>query len=213
MSSSKNDPCEEASVTSQEAAWITGLSAKTINATIDRGEVKPLKAVRRRGFTSRRLGTAELVYLLVRKKASRSLSPQARRELYAKLNQQRHEAEPLGDAEVELAGGLVRVEVKRVRNEVAQRWAALQDAAEMVVSDPEIRDGEPVLRGTRVPVYLIADLAAQGADIRELLEDYPSLDAEMIQTAVAYAETNPRRGRPSKAPWRDRPGAGRRRGR
>lgn len=213
MSSSKSRTPEEASVTSQEAAWITGLSAKTINATIDRGEVKPLKAERRRGFVSRRLGTAELVYLLVRKKASRSLSPQARRELYAKLTQQRHGADPLGDAEVELAGGLVRVEVKRVRNEVAQRWAALRGAANLVVSDPEIRGGEPVLRGTRVPVYLIADLVAQGADSSELLEDYPSLNAEMIQAALSYAETNPRRGRPSKVPWRDRPSAGRRRGR
>lgn len=213
MSNTKNDPTEEACVTSQEAAWITGLSAKTINATIDRGEVRPLKTVRIRGVTSRRLGAAEVVYLIVRKKAGRALSAHARKELYAKLAQRRQQQNSQADVEIRLAGGLIRVEIRQARIEMAQRWAALQDAAEMVVSDPEIRDGEPVLRGTRVPVYLIADLAAQGADIRELLEDYPSLDAEMIQAAVAYAETNPRRGRPSKAPWRDRPSAAQRRGR
>lgn len=200
----------EHTVTPQEAAWITGLSAKTINATIDRGEVRPVRAVRRRGVSSRKLGAAEVVYLLVRKNAGRSLSPQARRELYTKLVQQRRGAASSPDAEIELAGGLVRVEVKQASDEIARRWAALRDAAELVVSDPEIRGGEPVLQGTRVPVYVIADLAAQGAETRELLEDFPSLDAEMIQAALAYAETNPRRGRPAKAPWRDSPSAGRR---
>jgi uncharacterized protein (DUF433 family) len=213
MSNTKNHPAEEASVTSQEAAWITGLSARTINATIDRGEVRPVGVARRRGVTSRKLGAAEVVYLIVRKRVGRSLSPQARRELYAKLLEQRRAAGDSPDADIELAGGLVRVEVKQAADEMAERWAALQDAAELVVSDPEIRGGDPVLRGTRVPVYVIADLVAQGADTRELLEDYPSLDTEMIQAALAYAETNPRRGRPAKAPWRDRPSARRRRGR
>jgi uncharacterized protein (DUF433 family) len=48
---------------------------------------------------------------------------------------------------------------------------------------------------------MIADLVKQGAGLREILEDYPSLDAQMIQAALAYAQTNPKRGRPSKAPW------------
>jgi uncharacterized protein (DUF433 family) len=209
MTRSKNRPREEVSVTSQEAAWITGLSAKTINATIDRGEVKPLKAARRRGVTSRRLGGAELVYLMMRRRASRSLSVHARKELYAKLAERR-DTDPMSDVEVQLAGGLVRVEVRRARREVAQRLAALQYAAEMVVSDPAIRGGDPVLRGTRVPVYVIADLIAQGAESSELLEDFPSLNSEMIQAALAYAQTNPRRGRPVKAPWRDKPSARRR---
>lgn len=210
MSESRRRQFEEASVTSQEAAWITGLSAKTINATIDRGEVKPLKAVRTRGVTSRRLGAAEVVYLLLRKKAGRALSAQARRELYAKLAQRRQAGQSQADVEIRLADGVVRVELKQARIEMAQRWTALRDAAEMVVSDPGIRGGDPVLRGTRVPVYVIADLVAQGVEPGELLEDYPSLSAEMIQAALAYAQTNPRRGRPPKAPWRDKPDAGRR---
>ena len=48
---------------------------------------------------------------------------------------------------------------------------------------------------------MIADLVKQGADIREILEDYPSLDAQMVETAFAYTQTKPKRGRPSKAPW------------
>jgi uncharacterized protein (DUF433 family) len=77
----------------------------------------------------------------------------------------------------------------------------VERAADVVVSDPEIRGGEPVIRGTRVPVYLIADLMSQGADAREILEDYPSLTANTVRSALACAQTHPRRGRPRKAPW------------
>lgn len=45
----------------------------------------------------------------------------------------------------------------------------------MIHSDPEILQGTPVFRGTRIPVHLIADVVAQGTPIREILEGYPSL--------------------------------------
>ena len=40
----------------------------------------------------------------------------------------------------------------------------LRRARRLVVSDPEILGGDPVFRGTRVPVHLIADLVAQGGE-------------------------------------------------
>ena len=63
--------------------------------------------------------------------------------------------------------------------------------------------GDPVFRGTRVPVHLIAELAAQGATEAELLEGYPRLTAEMVRLAPIYAAAYPLRGRPRKQPWRD----------
>jgi len=74
----------------------------------------------------------------------------------------------------------------------------------MVISDPEILGGDPVFRGTRVPVHLIAELVAQGAMPAELIEGYPRLTAEMIRLAPIYAAACPLRGRPRKQPWRDR---------
>ena len=53
----------------------------------------------------------------------------------------------------------------------------------MVQSDPEIMAGAPVFRGTRVPVYLIADMIEQGTPIDEILEGYPSLTREMVEYA------------------------------
>jgi uncharacterized protein (DUF433 family) len=60
-----------------------------------------------------------------------------------------------------------------------------------------------VFRGTRVPVHLIAELAAAGSPASELLESYPRLTAEMILLAPVYAAAYPLRGRPRKQPWHD----------
>jgi uncharacterized protein (DUF433 family) len=65
--------------------------------------------------------------------------------------------------------------------------------------------GDPVFRGTRVPVHLIATLLGQGSTETELLEAYPRLTAEMIQLAPIYAAAYPLRGRPRAQPWHDQP--------
>jgi uncharacterized protein (DUF433 family) len=201
------------SLTTVEAAWITETSPKTINATIDRGELK--SSTHRRGALtkhSRRLGTAEVLYLALRKEVIGALSPRARRELYLKLLRVQPSTwkewhvpgiAQTADFELELAGGIVKVELKSACKRVFERWEDLREANEQVVSDPEIRGGEPVIRGTRVPAFLIADLVKQGADRREILEDYPGLSDEQVRAAITYAETHLRRGRPQKAPWRD----------
>jgi uncharacterized protein (DUF433 family) len=203
------DNARAPTVTPVEAAWLTELSPKTINATIDRGE---LKAVKSRGGAkkrSRNLGPADVLYLMLRKELAAVLSASAKRELYQRLTEARlgvlrEGKSPIGeqcDVEIELAGGVIRIELKSTCARLAKRWRALRSATQIVVSDPNIRGGEPVIRGTRVPAYMIADLVKQGADIREILEDYPSLDAQKVEAALAYTQTKPKRGRPSNAPW------------
>jgi uncharacterized protein (DUF433 family) len=65
----------------------------------------------------------------------------------------------------------------------------------LVQSDPEIMAGAPVFRGTRVPVYLIADMIEQGTPIEEILDGYPSLTREMVEYASVCALLHPRSGR------------------
>ncbi|HWN57797.1 MAG TPA: DUF433 domain-containing protein, partial [Methylomirabilota bacterium] len=74
-------------------------------------------------------------------------------------------------------------------------------ARRMVVRDSEVRGGEPVIRGTRIPVYLVADLIEQGAGEQEILSGYPTLKRENRELARLYAMAYPRRGRPPKHPW------------
>jgi uncharacterized protein (DUF433 family) len=77
----------------------------------------------------------------------------------------------------------------------------LRRARRLVVSDPEIMGGDPVFRGTRVPVHMIAELVAQGSTQAELFEGYLQLTAEMIRLAPVYATAYPLRGRPRNQPW------------
>lgn len=202
-------PGEEVlSVTTAEAAWLTDMPPKAINAAIDRGELPMPSRKRGSDRAARRLGPAEVVYLVLRRDLSSVLSQTAKRELYdqlVELSSRRYlvsfaGAGPQPDFEIALAGGVVRIEAKRACQQLAKRWEALRRAQELVVSDPEIRGGEPIIKGTRIPVYMIAALVDQGADVREILEDYPALNAAKIRSALAFARTQPRRGRPRKAP-------------
>lgn len=82
----------------------------------------------------------------------------------------------------------------------------------LVQSDPEIMAGEPVFRGTRVPVYLIADMIEQGTPIDEILDGYPSLTREMVGYAVIYATAHPPPGRSPVQPWSGTKPLGRKKG-
>lgn len=57
----------------------------------------------------------------------------------------------------------------------------------VIVSDPGILGGKPCVRGTRLSVEFILELLASGADVAEIAEAYPQLDAEAVRAAVAYA--------------------------
>ena len=64
----------------------------------------------------------------------------------------------------------------------------------LVQSDPEIMAGAPVFRGTRVPVYLIADMTEQGTPINEILDGYPSLTREMVGVCRNLRDCTPATG-------------------
>jgi uncharacterized protein (DUF433 family) len=77
----------------------------------------------------------------------------------------------------------------------------LRRTRQLVMADPEIMGGEPVFRGTRIRVHLIAALLEQGEAADNVLADYPRLTQEMIRLAPIYAAAYPRRGRPRTQPW------------
>ena len=58
---------------------------------------------------------------------------------------------------------------------------------ERIVMNPEVLSGKPVIKGTRIPVYLILELLAAGMSVNDVLEEYPELTREDIQAALEYA--------------------------
>jgi uncharacterized protein (DUF433 family) len=74
--------------------------------------------------------------------------------------------------------------------------ARIDKARALVVEDPEILSGTPVIRNTRIPVYDVAASVAAGLPMDRILEDYPGLTGEMVELAALYATLNPPKDRP-----------------
>ena len=62
-----------------------------------------------------------------------------------------------------------------------------KEMLERISSDPDILHGKPCVRGTRIPVYLIVSLIAEGETVENIIKDYPSLTPEDIRAALRYA--------------------------
>ena len=56
-----------------------------------------------------------------------------------------------------------------------------------IISDPSICHGQPVVRGTRVMVWLILEYLANGDSVEDILAAYPGLNREDVQACLAYA--------------------------
>jgi uncharacterized protein (DUF433 family) len=59
--------------------------------------------------------------------------------------------------------------------------------SERITIDPDVCNGKPVVRGTRIAVQTVLEFLAAGDSAEELLEEYPSLAKEDIQACLNYA--------------------------
>jgi uncharacterized protein (DUF433 family) len=53
--------------------------------------------------------------------------------------------------------------------------------------NPDIMDGKPVIRGTRVPVELVLRKLGAGMSVEAILADHPRLTLDDIHAAQAFA--------------------------
>ena len=56
-----------------------------------------------------------------------------------------------------------------------------------ITFNPDQCGGRPCIRGMRIRVKDVLDLLASGVSEREILEDYPDLQAEDIRASLEYA--------------------------
>ena len=59
----------------------------------------------------------------------------------------------------------------------------------MIICDPQILTGKPVIAGTRISVELILEELGGGMSIEEFLEGYPHINREQIFAALRFAAT------------------------
>jgi uncharacterized protein (DUF433 family) len=182
--------------TPAEAAVVSGLPVRTVQKAIDEGLLARGRKNRRRELTE-----PDLLYLVTIKgfdprlvKLTGKAKDELRRSILACW-----QSGKVGTRGVSYGGLLV--DFSAIAAKVRSSLSKLERARRMVVRDPEIRGGEPVIRGTRIPVYLIADMLEQEAGEQEILSGYPTLRRENLELARIYVSAYPRRGRPPKHPW------------
>jgi uncharacterized protein (DUF433 family) len=59
--------------------------------------------------------------------------------------------------------------------------------AERITIHPDICNGRPVVRGTRITAQTILEFLAAGDSVEEVLTEYPSLTREDVQACLDYA--------------------------
>ncbi len=57
----------------------------------------------------------------------------------------------------------------------------------LIVSDPKVMMGKPVIAGTRVTVEIILEKLSAGETVEQILDAHPRLTREAIRAALAFA--------------------------
>ncbi len=58
---------------------------------------------------------------------------------------------------------------------------------ERITSQPDICNGRPVVRGTRIAVQTVLEFLGAGDSVEDILAEYPDLTREDIQACLNYA--------------------------
>jgi uncharacterized protein (DUF433 family) len=59
--------------------------------------------------------------------------------------------------------------------------------SERITIDPDICNGKPVIKGTRIAVQTVLEFLAAGDSAADVLEEYPALSREDVQACLDYA--------------------------
>ena len=183
--------------TPNEAAVLTHLPLKTVQNAIDK-KIVAAAGGQRAGHVTRLLDLRALTVLMLEQRLADRFPRDLRRQIFDAMARSTRDAVALED-------GLLTIDLRQPRRELAGSLRTLRRARELVTVDREVMGGDPVFRGTRVPVHMIAELVSRGTPEAELLEDYPRVTSEMVRLAPTYAAAYPLRGRPRARSWRERP--------
>ena len=181
----------EAFLTVPEAAFLARVSPRVVQHEIDERIVASHVSGGRRSISG-----VDLLYLSAVRRVHDQMAPRLRRQVRNAIFLSA--AQNAETASIEL----FKVSLAALENDVLEGFETLERIKrDFIESRPEVLAGEPVLRGTRLSVRLIADLVRQGAGPDELAEDY-DVTPEQVDAAVTFDRVTPRRGRPRRAALR-----------
>lgn len=116
------------------------------------------------------------------------LKPEMRRQTLVQALRSKAKRIPVPGANLEL---LVESNRKQINNGLR----ILYEAEAAIERNSEVMQGEPCIRGTRVPAYMIGKLA-NALGVEETLATYPQLTVRQVILAQRFALAHPRKGPP-----------------
>ena len=172
--------------TPTEAAALSEIAVKSVHNAIDKRIIAA-----HFGRAGRELSVEDLLRLKLWYGVGSILSAERRKHLFDTIDQN-------PDADTVRADDYLIVDVARARAQLAARAEALREAEQKIEAVKGVVGGEPVFKGTRVPVRMIAAIKQQGASTAEIVEGYPSMTTRMVELAEIWTAAHPARGRPKK---------------
>lgn len=91
---------------------------------------------------------------------------------------------------------LVALDLRPVLKKAATQARKVRAALDAITSDEGVLGGQPVFRGTRVPIDAVLTSVEAGIPLERVQRAYPSVTEEMVELARVYTTVRPRRGRP-----------------
>ena len=179
--------------TPAEAAALSEIGIKAVHNAIDKHIVDtvPDSGFPKAGAGRRALTNDDLLRLKLWYGIGSTLAAERRQRLFEAIK-----AAPA--AMTVKADDLLIVDVAEARRQLTARIRDLDEAEAMIQRVKGIMGGEPVFKGTRIPVRMVTAMVAQGSDEADLLDGYPKLTSRMIELAKIWVAAHPARGRPKK---------------
>ena len=180
-----------------EVAAIADVDRKVVNRMVDDGVLPRSVLVSRRArgdARARRFVKASgIPMVLLVATTGGFISKELRKTAFAVIERMIRENITTGVVEA----GALTLDLSTVMSDALARMIALARAEEDVESDPDVRGGAPVMRGTRILAHELASLAEIDS-VEAILEGYPGLTQDRIKNATIYAKAHPLNGRPRK---------------
>ena len=178
-------------ISRNEAAKLSGASPTVVNKAIEQKAVHTKRARSGSAVDARDIGALVIFAALPFR-----LPVRLKRDIAAWVR------EAATGSELPLSATVI-VRRSEVVDEAIQRALRYVDLRERFLEvNPEVQGGEPVIRGTRVPIRGLAKQIHAGETMDVLQEEYDYIDPAAFEFAVMWADANPRRGRPAR-PWRE----------
>jgi uncharacterized protein (DUF433 family) len=174
--------------TTAEVGAMLGLATAEVNNLID--EIAGL-GVAHAGTGKRTVEYRGLLAMLAAKELVHcQLKPELRRRALQQALCSTAKRIPVPDTSLELL-------VEPIRQQINTGLRKLYEAEAAVERNSKVMQGEPRIKGTRVPAYMIGKLAS-ARGVVETLAAYPQLTARQVVRAQCYALAHPRKGPPKR---------------